>query len=151
MANNVRILWQFVFNSYSPDTLRIHYVCEQRRLWSDWMDTCANEDLLLVVKPISLFVCVILSEHSAYSTGSSVGSDLGCQSRVCEYDKGDSYSNNSLIVYREKQPVAWKVCFVDYWCWIARKHMSGWNRLSWYDWNIVENCVKTQIEHIFWK
>ena len=47
---------------------------------------------------------------------------------------------NGLTVYVEKQPVAWKVCCVEYWCEKARKQFENWQ--LWYDLKIVENSVK---------
>ena len=40
------------------------------------------------------------------------------------YDKRHSSSTNGLSVYVEKQPVACKVCCMNYWCEKAKKYMS---------------------------
>ena len=37
-----------------------------------------------------------------------------------------SSSTNRLTVFVEKQPVAWEVCRVEYWCGKARKQTSSW-------------------------
>ena len=74
------------------------------------------------------------------SPGSSVGTDVGCQSWVCKFESQlGQYSFRRLtkvtvtsvilistIVYVEIQKVAIKVCCVDYWCEKARKHKSRW-------------------------
>ena len=72
---------------------------------------------------------------------SSVGSDTGCQTKGFQIpawptffptfvkshcDKRHYSFTNGLIVYVEKQPVAWKVWCVEYWCEKAKKHMSRW-------------------------
>ena len=71
---------------------------------------------------------------------SSVGSDAGCQSWGCAFepqlgqhsfptfdkshcDKRHLSSTNGLLVYVEKQPVAWKECCMKCWCEKAKKHM----------------------------
>ena len=78
------------------------------------------------------------------SPGSSVGSNVGCQSRGCEFESQLGQHSfrrltkvivtcvihcspmGCLTIYVEKQPVAWKVCCVVYWCGKTRKHMSRW-------------------------
>ena len=40
--------------------------------------------------------------------------------------KRHSSSTNGLTVYREKQPVAWKVCSLQNLCEIVGKHISRW-------------------------
>ena len=87
----------------------------------------------------------------------SVGSDAGCQSRGCEFepparptffptfdkihcDTRHSSFTNGLTVYGEKQPVAMKVCCVEYWCEKTRKHTSRLGELAAVTW--LTNCWK---------
>ena len=75
---------------------------------------------------------LILSRVAYDKSGSSVGSDAGCQSRGCEFEPS---SANILF------DVAWKVCCVVYWCGKTRKRMRRWTGRR----DMTEQLLKTAL------
>ena len=46
-----------------------------------------------------------------------------------------------LTIFVEKQPVAWQVCCVVYWCWKTRKRMNRWTGRR----DMTEQLLKTAL------
>ena len=60
------------------------------------------------------------------------------------------FFTNGQTVYVEKQPVAWKVCCMNYWSGKARKHMSRWTgRRDMTEQLTVNQSIKFNYSNIF--
>ena len=92
------------------------------------------------------------------SPGRSVGSDAGCP-RVCEFESQlglHSFRRSTKVIvpcvirlspmgcltlYVKKQPVAWKVCWVVYWCEKTQEMHEKVNWSPWYDWKLLKTTL----------
>ena len=111
---------------------------QNKYLWENGFYHRASELLL------DLGILYVACLQTWAEPGSSVGSNGGSQSRGCEFESQLGWHSfrrlrkvtvtcvirlspmGFLTVFVEKQPVAWKVCCVVYWCGKTRKRMSRW-------------------------